>query len=178
MSMHTGGVADSLPSPTGSDDEQATGWTDRLTPIIRMAHDVWVQPPERRRLRAYGFRPAVEEGVLKREWHQLVVRISNDGVVTRHRQLGELSFTATDEVLRFNGAPFDDSATALEMADLLVSLINDYERWVEVREGRASRLRRTQSVSADRRPVNAIAETRRLQRMLGTAWGRPPTRRR
>ena len=59
-----------------------------------------------------------------------------------------------------------------------MSLINDYERWIEVREGRASRLRRTECVTSDRRPLNAIAETRRLQRLLGSAWGRPPTRRR
>lgn len=175
--MHTGVVSDGLPSPTAPEPSDG-GWTDRLTPIIRMAHDVWMQPPERRRLRAYGFRPAVEDGVLKREWHALAVRISAEAIVTRHHQLGELTFSAADEVLRFNGVPFDDSPGALEMADMLVSLINDYERWVEVREGRQSRLRRTQAVSTDRRPVNAIAETRRLQRMLGTAWGRPPTRRR
>ena len=59
-----------------------------------------------------------------------------------------------------------------------LSFENDYERWVEVREGRASRLRRTESATSDRRPLNAIAETRRLQRLLGSAWGRPPTRRR
>jgi hypothetical protein len=127
-------------------------------------------------LRSYGFRPAVEEGVLKREWHGLTVRVGPTGVVALDPSRGELAYDATREELRFNGDPSDASAKALETAELLVSLINDYERWVEVREGRASRLRRT--ATTDRRPLNAIAETRRLQRLLGTAWGRPPTRRR
>ena len=87
-------------------------------------------------------------------------------------------YLAADEELLFEDAPFDGSEAALEIADLLVSLINDYERWIEVREGRASRLRRTEGATSDRRPLNAIAETRRLQRLLGSAWGRPPTRRR
>jgi hypothetical protein len=91
---------------------------------------------------------------------------------------GELSYRADDEALLFNGTPFEGGAPALQTAELMVSLINDYERWIEVREGRASRLRRTASLGSDRRPLNAIAETRRLQRILGSAWGRPPTRRR
>jgi hypothetical protein len=143
-----------------------------------MAHMLWLQPAERRRMRAYGFRPAVEDGVLKREWHQLAVRVSAPEIRARHAVYGELAFRAEDDELLFNGAPFDGSEAALKIAELVVSLINDYERWIEVREGRASRLRRTESIPSDRRPLNAIAETRRLQRMLGSAWGRPPTRRR
>jgi hypothetical protein len=137
-----------------------------------------MQPAERRRMRAYGFRPAVEEGILKRDWHGLGVRVGADDLRSRHPRLGELAYHPADEDLLFNGAPFDGSEAALEIADLLVSLINDYERWIEVREGRASRLRRTENATSDRRPLNAIAETRRLQRLLGSAWGRPPTRRR
>ena len=129
-------------------------------------------------MRAYGFRPAVEDGVLKREWHGLSVRVGAEDLRARHARLGELLYRPDEEELLFQGAPFDGSAAALELADLLVSLINDYERWIEVREGRASRLRRTESTTSDRRPLNAIAETRRLQRLLGSAWGRPPTRRR
>lgn len=129
-------------------------------------------------MRAYGFRPAVEDGVLKREWHQMTVRVSAHKICTRHAAHGELVYLAEDEALMFNGAPFDGSDAALKIAELVVSLINDYERWIEVREGRASRLRRTKSIPSDRRPLNAIAETRRLQRLLGSAWGRPPTRRR
>ena len=129
-------------------------------------------------MRAYGFRPAVEDGVLKREWHQLGIRVNASGIRARHARLGELAYHAGDDELLFNGAPFDGSDRALQTAELMVSLINDYERWIEVREGRASRLRRNESISSDRRPLNAIAETRRLQRMLGSAWGRPPTRRR
>lgn len=129
-------------------------------------------------MRAYGFRPAVEDGILKREWHGLSVRTGAEDLRALHPRLGELVYRPVDRELLFDGAPFDGSEAALEIADLLVSLINDYERWVEVREGRASRLRRTESSTSDRRPLNAIAETRRLQRLLGSAWGRPPTRRR
>lgn len=129
-------------------------------------------------MRAYGFRPAVEDGVLKRDWHGLSVRVGAEDLRARHSRLGGLVYLAADEELLFQDAPFDGSEAALEIADLLVSLINDYERWIEVREGRASRLRRTEGATSDRRPLNAIAETRRLQRLLGSAWGRPPTRRR
>lgn len=170
-------MSDGLPSPTGPQPPEG-GWNQEILPIVRMAHTLWVQPAERRRMRAYGFRPAVEDGVLKREWHQLAVRVGARGVRATHTTLGELRYVADDDELLFNGAPFDGSPPALQAAELVVSLINDYERWIEVREGRASRLRRTESISSDRRPVNAIAETRRLQRLLGSAWGRPPTRRR
>lgn len=172
--MHTGGVSDGLPSPT----QPEGGWAREIIPLVSMAHSVWCQPGERRRMRAYGFRPAVEDGVLKREWHQLSVRVGAAEIRARHPRLGELVYAADEDLLTFDGEPFDGGDEALETAEMLVSLINDYERWVEVREGRASRLRRTASVSSDRRPVNAIAETRRLQRLLGSAWGRPPTRRR
>jgi hypothetical protein len=171
-------MSDGLPSPTDPGSVPEGGWAGQITPIVAMAHAVWAQPAERRRMRAYGFRPAVEDGVLKREWHGVTVRIGTGDVRARHPDLGELRYDADADELTVDGRPFDGGATALELAELVVSLINDYERWVEVREGRASRLRRTASVSSDRRPVNAIAETRRLQRMLGTAWGRPPTRRR
>lgn len=129
-------------------------------------------------MRAYGFRPAVEDGVLKREWHQMGVRVSAHEIRARHAAHGELAYVAQDDALLFNDAAFDGSDAALRIAELMVSLINDYERWIEAREGRASRLRRTETLSSDRRPLNAIAETRRLQRLLGSAWGRPPTRRR
>ena len=170
-------VRDGLPSPTGPETPEG-GWNQELVPIVRMAHMLWLQPAERRRMRAYGFRPAVEDGVLKREWHQMAVRVSAHEIRARHAAHGQLAYVAEDDELVFNRAPFDGSDAALKIAELVVSLINDYERWIEVREGRASRLRRTESIPSDRRPLNAIAETRRLQRMLGSAWGRPPTRRR
>ena len=129
-------------------------------------------------MRAYGFRPAVEDGVLKRDWHGMAIRVGAAEIRAKHLEHGELVYRAEAEALEHDGVPFDGSEQALKAAEALVSLINDYERWIEVREGRASRLRRTESIVADRRPLNAIAETRRLQRMLGTAWGRPPTRRR
>lgn len=171
-------MANRLPSPTDEPGSDPT-WTEQIVPITRVAYDVWRQPGERRRMRAYGFRPSAQkEGVLKRDWHQITVRVGPNRIRATHRDLGELIFRNEDSALLFNGKPFDDSPAALETANLLVSLINDYERWIEVREGRASRLRRTRSVTSDPRPINAIAETRRLQRLLGTAWGRPPTRRR
>ena len=175
--MHTEAVSDGLPSPTDPETPEG-GWHNELLPIVRMAHSLWLQPAERRRMRSYGFRPAVEDGVLKREWHQLSVRVGAAGIRARHATLGEIAYRADEDELLFNGTPFDGSEAALQTAEMVVSLINDYERWIEVREGRASRLRRTESISSDRRPLNAIAETRRLQRMLGSAWGRPPTRRR
>ena len=161
------------------DPVELIDWTAQILPIARVAYDVWQQPAERRRMRAYGFRPSAQsEGVLKRDWHQTEIRVGPEGIRAQHPQLGELRYAAETGELLFNGRPFDAGSKALQAADMLVSLINDYERWVEVREGRASRIRRTKSVSSDPRPVNAIAETRRLQRMLGTAWGRPPSRRR
>ena len=175
--MHTGRVSDPLPSPTEPGQPPAGGWAAEIIPIVATAHAVWAQAPERRRMRAYGFRPAVEDGVLKREWHGLTIRVSGSEIRARHAR-GELRYDAEDGDLLFDGHPFDGGAASLEVAELVVSLINDYERWVEVREGRASRLRRTAAASSDRRPINAIAETRRLQRLLGSAWGRPPTRRR
>ncbi len=175
--VHTPQVSDGLPSPTGPDSPE-DGWGRELLPIVRMAHALWLQPAERRRMRAYGFRPAVEEGILKREWHQLAIRVGAAEIRARHSAHGELVYRADDDQLLFDDEAFDGSDAALNTAESLVSLINDYERWIEVREGRASRLRRNESVGSDRRPLNAIAETRRLQRMLGSAWGRPPTRRR
>ncbi len=175
--MHTWPVLDGLPSPTGPEPPEG-GWRLEFTPIVRMAHALWMAPAERRRMRAYGFRPAVEDGVLKRDWHRLRVRVSASEIRARHAVYGELAYRAEDDELLFNQAPFDGSDAALKTAELMVSLINDYERWIEVREGRASRLRRTTSIGSDRRPLNAIAETRRLQRLLGSAWGRPPTHRR
>ncbi len=172
------GVESGLPSPTDPSEGPEGGWLRELTPIVAMAWSVWMQPGERRRMRSYGFRPAVEDGVLKREWHGLAVRVGPAGVVARHPSHGELAYRAEDNELTFNGSAAGSGTDALDAAELLVSLVNDYERWVEVREGRQSRLRRTVTAAADRRPLNAIAETRRLQRQLGTAWGRPPTRRR
>lgn len=177
---YNGSVADSLPSPV-DDDTNLIDWTAQIVPIARVAHGLWIQPAERRRLRAFGFRPSArEDGVLKREWHGADVRVSPEGIRFSRKGLGELQFDADTAALTFNDAPFTAGPGPLEAADGLVSLINDYERWLEAREGRAVRLERTRSVTrpTDPRPTNAIAETRRLQRLLGTAWGRPPTRRR
>lgn len=174
------GMSSTFPTPMSGPDE-LIDWTAQILPIARVAYDVWMQPGERRRMRAYGFRPSAhEEGTLKRDWHGTSIRVGTNGILATHARIGELRYDPGLGALLFNQKPFDDSAAALEAADNLVSLINDYERWVEMREGRASRLRRTKTASlpSDPRPVNAIAETRRLQRMLGTAWGRPPSRRR
>jgi len=73
----------------------------------------------------------------------------------------------------FNGAfmPAGEIAKRLRddhkgHADAINGLIQGYERWVEAREGREERLRRGHWSAADRRQVNALAETRRLQRLL------------
>jgi hypothetical protein len=130
---------------------------ERIASLIATAHAQWSALDERRRMRAFGFRPAVEAGVLKREWRGLQIR-------------------AADRSLTVGDAPFalPEHET---IADVLLELIREYERWVEAREGREERIRRGRDISRDRRPVNALAETRRLQRALGqrarTGSGRP-----
>lgn len=176
--MHTASVGSALPefAHAGPDDDGVT-WGERLAPLLSAAQATLSQAAERRRLRAYGFRPAVEPGVLKRDWQGVEIRLSPESMRAIDPGRGELRVTAAGE-LTFRGEPIVDQQDALAVADTLVSLISDYERWVEAREGRASRLRRAHAAQTDRRPVNALAETRRLQRLLGSAWGRPPSRRR
>ena len=116
-------------------------------------------------MRAFGFIPANEEGVLKRDWHDLRVRVSPELLRAIMPGQGELSHATATGALLMDGAPFQSTPRAVRLADSLVELIRSYERWIEAREGREGRLSR--GVSPDRRQFNALAETRRVQRLLG-----------
>lgn len=160
--------------PAYADENPGEGVDDRLRRLLEAAHRLWISPDERRRMRAFGFRPAVEPGVLKREWHGLAVRVSSAGIRAARPGEGELAWVAADRSLLLNGQPFVESAEALVLVEGMLDLIAGYERWVEAREGREERIQRGRTAFPDRRPMNALAETRRLQRMLHT----PPARRR
>lgn len=136
----------------------------RISAVISTAHAQWSAMAERRRMRAFGFRPAVEPGVLKREWRGLEVRVAVPGIVARGPDT-ELLYDASTRELSVDGVPFD-LAKHQDSADALLDLIHEYERWVEAREGREGRIQRGRDLARDRRPVNALAETRRLQRVL------------
>lgn len=144
------------------------GVHERLVGLLEAAHRQWTSPDERRRMRAFGFRPAVEPGVLKREWHGLAVRVSTGGIRAARPGSGELAWVAADRRVLLDGEPFEGGGRGLDLVDGLLDLIAAYERWVEAREGREGRMRRGEAAFPDRRPVNALAETRRLQRMLHT----------
>jgi hypothetical protein len=150
---------------------------NRLRSLLEATHLLWTSPDERRRMRAFGFRPAVEQGVLKREWHGLAVRVSEAGIRAARPGRGELAWIAADRTLLVDGEPYTGGRTGVGLIQELLDLISAYERWVEAREGREGRLGRDHGVGPDRRPINALAETRRLQRLMHSAW-RPPSRRR
>jgi hypothetical protein len=154
-----------LPSLGDPDDPES--FIPRLEGLLETAHALWSAPEERRRMRAFGFRPAVEPGVLKREWHGMSVRISGSTFRAAKPGAGELVYRTDDRAVLLNGEPFEVTQLSLDLVRQLLDLVEDYERWVEVREGRKGRIDRVANLSTqDRRPVNALAETRRLQRML------------
>lgn len=167
-------MSSSLPSYA----ESASGEpiVSRLAALLAAAHQVWSAPDERRRMRAFGFRPAVEPGVLKREWRGLQVRVSGIGIRATRPGGGELTYVAAEgpPILTFDGRPMTDAANGTQAGSELIAgvldLVGAYERWVEAREGRQERMGRAlRQASSDRRPLNALAETRRLQRILQTA---------
>lgn len=163
--MHTGPVStSSLPAYA----DGGNGIDERLRSLLEATHRQWLSPDERRRIRAFGFRPAVEPGVLKREWHGLAVRVSAAGVRAARPGEGELAWLADSRTLLLDGEPFAGSARGMRLVESLLSLIAAYERWVEAREGRDERIQRGRAGLPDRRPVNALAETRRLQRLMHT----------
>jgi len=162
--MHTGVMAAALPSY--ADDPAGDGVNDRLRSLLEVTHRQWTSPDERRRMRAFGFRPAVEPGVLKREWHGLAVRVSLAGVRAARPGEGELAWLADGRTLLLDGQPYAGQSPGTGLVESLLALIAAYERWVEAREGREERIQRGRSLPSDRRPVNALAETRRLQRLL------------
>lgn len=160
-----------LPSyPNGPSGD---GVHERLRSLLEATHRQWTSPDERRRMRAFGFRPAVEPGVLKREWHGLAVRVSAAGIRAALPGVGELAYVAPDRAVLLDGSPYEAPGRGRALVDGTLDLLAAYERWVEAREGREERLSRGRGDDADRRPVNALAETRRLQRLLHT-----PSRRR
>ena len=165
-------AATSLPAlPDGTPDDD--GIEGRLLGLLEATHRQWISPDERRRMRAFGFRPAVEPGVLKREWHGLAVRVSAGGVRAARPGSGELAWLADSRTLLLDGEPYPGGGAGIDLVENLLDLISAYERWVEAREGRESRMQRGRSTASDRRPVNALAETRRLQRLLQTPRRRP-----
>ncbi len=139
----------------------------RVEALLETTHALWSAPEERRRMRAFGFRPAVEQGVLKREWHGLGVRISTAVFRVSQPGVAEIVYRAGDRAVLLNDEPFTLTDASLHFVRTLLDLIEGYERWVEVREGRQARLNRhSQITTYDRPAVNVLAETRRLQRML------------
>ena len=163
--LHTGAMS-SLPSyADGGSDAPVDG---RLRELLEATNARWTSPDERRRMRAFGFRPAVEQGVLKREWHGLAVRVSAAGIRAARPGRGELAWVAADRALLLDGAPYSGDRAGVGLIQDLLDLIGAYERWVEAREGREERIQRSVGAFPDRRPVNALAETRRLQRLLQT----------
>lgn len=123
-------------------------------------------------MRAFGFRPAVEAGVLKREWHGLAVRVSAACVRTRIIGEGALEYHASQpETLFLDERPLLPGEVESPLVAGVLDLVGSYERWVEAREGRRERIIRlaTSRSDDDRRLVNHLAETRRLQRQLHLA---------
>ena len=86
--------------------------------------------------------------------------------------VGAVTYSDADGVLRFDDRPFKATKRPMEVAEGLVGLIEAYERWVEAREGRDGRLSRG-GPSMQQRPYNALAETRRLRRIMAASPRRP-----
>lgn len=153
-----------LPSYADGPDRERMG--ARLPGLLEATHAQWSAPDERRRMRAFGFRPAVEPGVLKREWHGLAVRVSGGGLRAALPGAAELVWSASDRAVLLDGEPYHDTDKGLALVENLLDMIAAYERWVEAREGREGRIQRGRTAFPDRRPLNALAETRRLQRLI------------
>lgn len=171
-------MTSSLPSYAAApvpDPPRGGAVIDRMPGLLAAAHAVWASPEERRRMRAFGFRPAVESGVLKREWRGAAVRVSEaclrlrrpDGRLELHLEPGGVP------TLLLDGAPLEPGDAEGPLVATALDLVGSYERWVEAREGRRERIDRAlRTTDTDRRPVNALAETRRLQRLLQAPRGR------
>lgn len=103
------------------------------------------------------------------------VRVSPD-VLRIVDQTGRELAWRPEAGLTLDGGAFAPTPEGIGLADALNNLIQSYERWIEAREGREERLRRGHWSAADRRQVNALAETRRLQRLLTAGAVRSPRR--
>lgn len=128
--------------------------------------------------------------MLKREWHGMRVRVSDTALRASLPGAGELFYDADQDRLMVDwwrpvtdrddatarrwrhvgfGEPFELTSSTRELVRTFLDLIENYERWVEAREGRDERIARTarSSASRDRRsPYNPLAETRRVHRLL------------
>jgi hypothetical protein len=160
------------PLPSYANGPPLDGMDERLRALFEAAHRQWISPLERRRMRAFGFRPAVETGVLKREWRGLAVRVGEEDIRASRPGEGELVWRAEGRTLELDGVTYEDGKGGVGLVEGLLDLIAAYERWVEAREGREERIMRARPGPADRRPVNALAETRRLQRLLHQPRGK------
>lgn len=156
-------MAHPLPTLAGEPDGEVPA---QLATLLETAHTLWSTQDERRRMRFFGFRPAVEPGVLKREWHGMGVRISASALRAALPGAGELVYRASDRALLLDGGPFTATPGGLEIVQQLLDLIQSYERWVEAREGRRERIGRGVQRGDASRPLNALAESRRMQRLL------------
>jgi hypothetical protein len=163
-------VTSSLPSyaDDSAGDGAGAAIDARLRSLLEATHVLWTSPDERRRMRAFGFRPAVEPGVLKREWHGLAVRVSASALRAARPGAGELAWVPETATLLLDGEPFRSTEAGIGLVESLLDLIAAYERWVEAREGREGRIQRGRAANPNRRPVNALAETRRIQRQMQT----------
>ncbi len=139
----------------------------RLAGLLETAHRVWSSPDERRRMRAFGWRPAVAEGVLKREWHGLRVRVSASELRAEGPDGAAVRWCADRGMIVVDGDRGRTPAPeVVGVVSGLLGLIGAYERWVEAREGRKERISRAADATSDRRTLNALSEARRIQRML------------
>ena len=154
------------PLPSYASGPPLDGVDERLRALFEATHRQWISPLERRRMRAFGFRPAVEPGVLKREWRGLAVRAGEEDIRASRPGDGELVWREQGRALELDGAPYKGGPEGVGLVEGLLDLIAAYERWVEAREGREERIMRARPGPTDRRPMNALAETRRLQRLL------------
>ena len=85
---------------------------ERLKAPLEATHRQWTSPMERRRMRAFGFRLAVEPGVLKREWRGLAVRVGDLGITAARPGEGGLAFRADKRTLEQGGQPFAGDPSA------------------------------------------------------------------
>ncbi len=115
----------------------------------------------------------MEANVLKREWHGTQMRVGPDSLRVVSEGGGTTLAWRPDIGLTLDDGPFAATPGAIALADAVNGLIQSYERWIEAREGREERLRRGHWSAADRRQVNALAETRLLQRLLAGGRTRP-----
>src|SRR5262249_32693760 len=76
------------------DEPAEPGALDRLPDLLEAALRVWSDPAERRRMRAFGFVPALQSGVLKRDWHGSQVRVAQGRLVVRAPGWGGLDVRA------------------------------------------------------------------------------------